>query len=114
MTDSPFVVVPEGQEAAVISALVGPIHDLEPICPLCGNQGAERVFETPDAEVAVPCFLSWCAAHGVHAPIREGECIPKPGEEKGGRMIRCSACGYWTHPSAFCRPTGPAHRRSAA
>lgn len=104
------LIVPPGQEEAVLKSLVGPTYKLEPVCPLCGHQGAERVFETPEGDVVVPCYLGWCAAAGVHAPICEGERLPLPvGGEKGGRMIRCSSCRYWTHPSAFCRPTGPVH-----
>lgn len=117
------IIVPPGQEAEVIKTLVGPTYELEPVCPLCGHQGASRVWfqeDTPPGEpheevASVGCYLNWCAAHGVHAPIRRNERMPysfnsEPEGVREAKNIRCDGCGYFTQPSAFCRPTGPAYK----
>lgn len=125
--DERIIVVPEGDELAFAQALAGPIINLEPVCPLCGHVGAHRVdvHRVTGAEHAMPCYLTWCAAHGVTPAVRNHEDMP-PYEtvrcEDGAgwtsawrtRNVRCDACGYHSSPSAFCRPTGPTYERPDA
>lgn len=117
-----YVIVPEGQEEAVASFLAGPIIDLEPVCPLCGHQGAARLDEHRETgeRVYIPCYLTWCAAHGVTAAVRNADDMPRwpsvKSPDSSGYIsaakhptsVRCDSCGYHSPPSAFCRPTGPA------
>lgn len=114
------IVIPPGQEAEAIRGLVGPTYDLEPVCPMCGHMGAGRLEEhrVTKERTVTPCFLSWCGAHGVLAPYRYDaerprfEMVPNPDGcgHTGARRsvgVKCDACGYVSHASAFCTPTGP-------
>lgn len=92
---------------------------------MCAHVGAARIDRHADTgrEVRLPCYLTWCGAHGVTAAVRGPhkspalEMVPAP-DGVGfvsawvGVSVECGRCGYRSAPSAFCRPTGPTYKSS--
>ena len=114
-------------ELKVAEMLRGETKDLEPVCPFCKHVGAVRieVHANTGEKVEVPCYLTWCGAHGVTAAARDYKDMPKSEyiqatDGKGGVVsawsiygVKCGnpECAYISAPSAFCRPIGPTYRK---